>query len=223
MANTGQQKKGVLFDVDGTLVDTSYQHTIAWWQAFRDAGIEVPMRDIHRAIGMGADTLVPYLIGREDEDLAIGHDHHYAPYLERVQAFAGAGDLLRACHGRGLTVVLATSSEESQLGRLRRAIGADDVIDVVTTGSDVSTSKPAPDLMEVALDRAGLRPENAVMVGDTRWDIESAGKAGLRCIAVMTGGWSEDELLAAGAAEVWASPSELLHHLDESIIGALAD
>ena len=150
--------KGVLFDVDGTLVDTSYQHTIAWWQALRDAGLEVPMREIHRAIGMGSEPLLEHLIGRTDEDITLGHDHHYAPYLERVQAFAGAGDLLRACKQRGLVVALATSSEESQLGRLRRGIAADEAIDVVTTGSDVERTKPAPDLVQVALEQASLRP-----------------------------------------------------------------
>ena len=215
--------KGVLFDVDGTLVDTSYQHTIAWWQALRDAGLKVPMREIHRAIGMGSEPLLEHLIGRTDEDITLGHDHHYAPYLERVQAFAGAGDLLRACKQRGLVVALATSSEESQLGRLRRGIAADEAIDVVTTGSDVERTKPAPDLVQVALEQASLRPEDAVMVGDTRWDVEAAAKAGLPCIAVMTGGWSEAELRAAGAVEVWASPADLLAHLDESAIGGLAD
>jgi HAD superfamily hydrolase (TIGR01509 family) len=213
---------GVLFDLDGTLVDTSYHHTIAWWQAFRDAGIEVPMREIHRAIGMGADTLLPHLIGRDDEDIKTGHANHYAPFLERVQAFEGAADLLRACKKRGLTVVLATSAEESQLGRLRRGLDADDAIDVVTTGSDVGISKPAPDLMHVALERSGLQAGNVVMVGDTRWDVESAASAGIRCVAVMTGGWSEPELREAGAVEVWASPAELLAHLDESVLGSSA-
>ena len=214
--------RGVLFDLDGTLVDTSYHHTIAWWQAFRDHGIEVPMREIHRAIGMGADTLLPHLIGRDDDDLKTGHTNHYAPFLERVQAFEGAADLLRACKKRGLTVVLATSAEESQLPRLRRGLDADDAIDVVTTGSDVGASKPAPDLMQVALERSGLQADNVVMVGDTRWDVESAAKAGIRCVTVMTGGWSESELREAGAVEIWASPAELLAHLDESVVGSSA-
>lgn len=213
------ESRGVLFDLDGTLVDTGYHHTIAWWQAFRDAGIEVPMREIHRAIGMGADMLLPHLIGRDDEDITTGHANHYAPFLERVQAFEGAADLLRACKKRGLLVVLATSTEKRNLGRLRRGLDADDAIDVVTTGSDVERSKPAPDLMQVALEQSGLRPQDAVMVGDTKWDVESAAKAGLPCVTVMTGGWSEQELRDAGAVEVWASPAELLAHLDESVIG----
>jgi HAD superfamily hydrolase (TIGR01509 family) len=215
--------RGVLFDIDGTLVDTGYHHTIAWWQAFRDAGIQVPMREIHRAIGMGADQLLPHLIGRDDEDLRTGHDHYYAPYLEGVQSFEGAAELLRECKARGLVVVLATSSDESQLGRLRRGIGADDAIDHVTSASDVERSKPAPDLIQVALDAASLRPGDAVMVGDTRWDVESAATAGVPCVTVMTGGWSEAELRAAGAVEVWASPADLLDHLDESVIGRLAE
>ena len=108
------------------------------------------------------------------------------------------------------------------MGRLRRGLGADDAIDHVTTSSDVEESKPAPDLMQAALDRAGLEPHNAVMVGDTRWDVESAAQAGLPCVAVMTGGWSEQELRDAGAVEVWASPADLLAHLDESVIGRLS-
>src|SRR4051794_8415790 len=111
--------RGVLFDIDGTLLDTSYPHTVAWWTALRDAGHRVPMREIHRAIGMGSDKLVPHLIGptgdAESEDLSTAHSHHYAPYLERLVAFDGAADLLRACAERGLTVVLATSAQQWQL------------------------------------------------------------------------------------------------------------
>jgi HAD superfamily hydrolase (TIGR01549 family) len=214
--------KGVLFDVDGTLVDTSYQHTVAWWLAFRDAGLELPMRDIHRAIGMGDDQLLPYFLGREDMDVKTAHSNYYAPFLEQVQTFESAGDLLRACKERGLVVVLASSAGADAMTRLQRAIGADDAIDHVTTSGDVERSKPAPDLMEVALDKASLKPDDAVMVGDTKWDVESAAKAGLRCVAVMTGGWSAEELKAAGAVEVWASPAELLANLDASIIGSLA-
>ena len=222
MPGTRRHLRGILFDVDGTLVDTSYQHTIAWSQAFRDAGLRVPMRDIHRAIGMGADTLLPHLIGHEDADIRIGHDHYYAPYLEQVQPFEGAAELLRACSRLGLTVALVTSARSSQLERVRKALQADDAIDHATTGDDVQTSKPAPDLTNTALRRAALLPEDTVMVGDTKWDIESAAKAGLPCIAVMTGGWAADELRLAGAAEVWDSPAQLLHSLHDSLIGTRA-
>lgn len=222
MSLTGKHPNGVLFDLDGTLVDSSYQHTIAWWHAFRDAGVQVPMREIHRAIGMGADSLVPHLIERQDDDLSTAHDHYYAPYLEQVQVFEGAADLLRACRGLGLTVVLASSSEESQLQRLRRALAADDAIDHVTTGSDVDQSKPAPDLIELALQRASLQPHEAVMVGDTKWDVESAGKAGVPCVALMSGGWDAQELRAAGAVEVWESPQALLIGLKDSLIASLS-
>jgi phosphoglycolate phosphatase-like HAD superfamily hydrolase len=217
-----RQPLGVLFDVDGTLVDTSYQHTIAWWQALRDAGLDVPMREIHRAVGMGADMLLPHLIGRDDSSIRTGHDNYFAPFLQQVPAFEDAAELLRACHRLGLTVVLASSSGMSQLERLREAIGADDAIDHVTTADDVDASKPAPDLMHVALTRAKVRPQDAVMVGDTRWDVESAARAGMPCVAVMTGGWDAEELRAAGAAEVWESPSQLLRSLDDSIITRLA-
>jgi HAD superfamily hydrolase (TIGR01509 family) len=210
--------RAVLFDIDGTLVDTSYLHTVAWWQAFRDAGHEVPMREIHRAIGMGSDKLVPHLIGRDDDDLSTAHSHHYAPYLERLVAFDGAADLLRACHDRGLTVVLATSAQDWQLDRLRRSIGADDVIDHVTGASDVEASKPSPDIVNAALAASGVGPDDAVMVGDTKWDVEAAAKAGVRCVAMTTGGWSQQELRDAGAVEVYAGPRDLLDRLDDSIL-----
>jgi HAD superfamily hydrolase (TIGR01549 family) len=210
--------RGVLFDIDGTLVDTSYLHTIAWWQAFRDAGHEVPMREIHRAIGMGSDKLVPHLIGRDDDDLSTSHAHHYAPYLERLVAFDGAADLLRACSRRNLTVVLATSAQDWQLDRLRRSIGADDVVDHITNADDVEASKPAPDIVEVALRDSGLDAESAVMVGDTKWDVDAAAKAGVRCLAMTTGGWSEAELRDAGAVAVYAGPRDLLDRFDDSIL-----
>lgn len=215
MADSG---RGVLFDIDGTLVDTSYLHTVAWWQAFRDAGYEVPMREIHRAIGMGSDKLVPHLIGKDDAELSTAHSHHYAPFLERLVTFDGAPDLLRACAERGLTVVLATSAQEWQLDRLRRAIGADDVVAHVTSAADVAESKPAPDIVETALKVSGLSADRAVMVGDTKWDVEAAGRCGVPCVAMMTGGWSADELRDAGAVEVYGGPRELLDNLDKSVL-----
>lgn len=213
-------RRGVLFDIDGTLVDTSYHHTLAWWQALRDAGYEVPSREIHRAIGMGSDKLLPHLIGRDDDDISTGHAHHYAPFLERLVAFDGAAELLRACHDRGLVVVLATSAKDWQLPRLRRAIGADDVVDHVTGAADVEESKPAPDIVEAALAGSGLAAGDAVMVGDTKWDVEAAGRCGVPCVAMLTGGWSEQELREAGAVEVYAGPRDLLDRLDSSILVA---
>jgi HAD superfamily hydrolase (TIGR01509 family) len=215
MADNG---RGVLFDIDGTLLDTSYLHTIAWWQAFRDAGHEVPMREIHRAIGMGGDKLIPHLIGKDDDDISTGHAHHYAPFLERLVAFDGAADLLRECRSRGLTVVLATSAKSWPLDRLRRAIGADDAIEHITDADDVQESKPAPDIVQAALTKSGLAPEQAVMVGDTKWDVESAASCGVACVGMLTGGWSEDELRDAGAAEVYTGPRDLLERLDASVL-----
>ena len=215
-------RRGVLFDIDGTLVDTSYLHTLAWWQALRDAGHDVAMREIHRAIGMGSDKLLPHLIGTEDPDISTGHDHHYAPHLERLVAFDGAAELVRACKRAGLSVVLATSAKDWQLDRLRRAIGADDAVDAVTSASDVEDSKPAPDIVRTALRAGGLAADAAVMVGDTKWDVEAAGRAGTPCVTMLTGGWSEPELRDAGAVEVWAGPRDLLEHFDDSALGRLA-
>lgn len=214
--------RGVLFDIDGTLVDTSYPHTVAWWMALRDAGHDVPMREVHRAIGMGSDKLLPHLIGREDDDISTAHGHYYAPWLERLMAFDGAGELLRACKRAGLTVVLATSAQQWQLDRLRRAIGADDAVDAVTSAGDVDDSKPSPDIVTSALDAAGLDAGDAVMVGDTKWDVEAAAAAGVPCVAVLTGGWSEMELRDAGAVDVYAGPRELLDRFAGTPLGRLA-
>ncbi|GAC1328025.1 MAG: HAD family hydrolase [Mycobacteriales bacterium] len=215
-------RAGVLFDVDGTLVDTNYLHVLAWWHAFRDADHDVSMTDIHRSIGMGSDTLVEHLLGREDEHAAAAHTHHYAPYLEQLRPFPQAAETLRAVKALGLQVVLATSASEDEVESLTKAIGADDAIGEVTSSADAETSKPAPDILQVALERSGLRPEDTLMVGDTVWDIEAARKAGLDCIAVLSGGISRSELEQAGAVAVYDNVAALLDDLDASPIGRLA-
>ena len=118
-------------------------------------------------------------------------------------------------------MVLATSAQQWQLDRLRQALAADEAVDHVTNADDVEESKPSPDIVAAALEVSGLEPEGAVMVGDTKWDVEAAARCGVRCVAMLTGGWSEDELREAGAAEVYAGPRQLLEHLDESVLGKL--
>jgi HAD superfamily hydrolase (TIGR01509 family) len=214
----------VLFDVDGTLVDSNYLHAVTWWEAFLQAGHEVPMARIHRAIGMGSDQLLDELLpdDRErDDDTGIrtAHSALYATYWSRLRPLRHAAGLLRACKERGLRVVLASSADEREFAVLRGVLDAEDAIDAATSSADVERSKPAADLVQVALNRAGVSAAEAVFVGDTVWDVRACEKAGVRCIGLLSGGISRDELLGAGAAQVYDGPAELLAGLPESLLG----
>jgi HAD superfamily hydrolase (TIGR01509 family) len=213
--------KGVLFDVDGTLVDSNYLHVVAWWHAFRAHGHDVSMTDLHRAVGQGSDRLVETILGRDDRSVADAHGDFYGAHFYELRAFPDAADLLRACKKGGLAVVLATSASEKEAGHLTDALGADDAVDVVTTKDDAGSSKPAPGIIHTALDKAGLSPGDALLVGDTVWDVEAAGRAGLPCIAVLSGGIGAAELRDAGAVAVYEHVADLLSELDRSPIGAL--
>ena len=213
----------VIFDVDGTLVDTNYLHAVTWWEACRQRGHDVPMARVHRAIGMGSDKLLDHLLPADrdtkaDDDLRAAHKALYGEYWARLRAFEGAADLLRACAKRGAKVVLASSASEREMKALRAALDAEDAIMAATSSADAEQSKPAPDIVEVALSRAGVRPEQAVFVGDTVWDVEACRRAGLPCVAVLTGGIGRQELVEAGAVAVYDSVAELLDKLDESPI-----
>jgi HAD superfamily hydrolase (TIGR01509 family) len=213
-----------LFDVDGTLVDTNYLHAVTWWEAFEQAGHQVPMAEIHRAIGMGSGQLLDKLLPEDrdsgaDADIRLAHSALYSTYWSRLRPLPGAADLLRACKRRGLTVVLASSADESEFKVLRAALDAEDAIDEATFAGDVESSKPAPDLVEAALDRAGVQAEQAVFIGDTVWDVQACQKAGVPCIGVLSGGVSRDELTSAGAAEVYPGPGDLLAALADSLLG----
>ncbi|WP_256070154.1 HAD family hydrolase [Streptomyces sp. DvalAA-14] len=213
----------MLFDVDGTLMDTVYLHTVAWWEALRQHGERVPMSRVHRSIGMGSDHLLDHLLGEDhdhgdDSALSAAHDTLYAQYWTRLAPLEGAADLLRACAARGWRVVLASSASDRELRVMRDALGADDAIDAVTTADDVEASKPSPDLVARALERAAVPPDRAVFVGDAVWDAEAAGRAGVRCVGLLSGGVSREELTGAGAAEVYQGPADLLAHLDGSLL-----
>ncbi len=216
-------RPAILFDVDGTLVDTNYFHTVAWWRAFQDIGEQVPMSSIHPLIGMGSDQLVERLIGRESEEATELHSEHYEPFKDDIKAFPKASELLRESDRRGARVVLATSSGEEDVPRLCQAVGAGDAVDYVVSKGDVEKSKPAPDIFEAALDRAGLRAEDAAAVGDTTWDVLAARRCGLSCVALQTGGIAAAELVAAGAAAVYEDPSDLLEQLSTSPLARLLD
>ena len=219
--------RAALFDVDGTLVDTNYLHAVTWWEAFAQAGHVVPMAEIHRAIGMGSGLMLDKLLPQDrdtgdDADIRAAHSALYATYRSRLRPLPGAADLLRACKRQGLTVVLASSADEPEFNMLRAALDAEDAIDAATFSGDVEASKPAPDLVQVALDKAGVPAGEAVFTGDTVWDVQACQKAGVPCIGLLSGGISRDELTSAGAAEIYPGPGDLLASLGESLLARAA-
>jgi len=212
---------GVLFDVDGTLVDTNYLHVVAWWQAFRSQGHQVEMTRLHRTVGQGSDQFVSSILGHDDQKVADAHTDFYGQWKHQLAAFPGAAELLRITKKAGLSVVLATSASEDEAEHLTAAIDADDVIDVVTTKADVDASKPDPDIVQTALDKAGLRADDAVFLGDTVWDVQAASRAGVPCVAVLSGGISAAELREAGAIAVYRDVAQLVEEFDDSPLGRL--
>jgi HAD superfamily hydrolase (TIGR01509 family) len=202
--------RAVLFDVDGTLVDTNYLHVLAWRRVVLDHDEpEITSARIHRLVGMGTDELMETLFGRIRPELKPERARHFEALKPEIRAFPGTADLLRALHGRGVRVVLATSAENA--------------IDAVTSAEEVEAAKPAPDLFCVALEEAGTKPEATVVVGDTVWDVKAAARAGLPCVAVLSGGISRAELADAGAIAIYDDVADLLENLDQSpLLGSVS-
>jgi len=203
--------RAVLLDVDGTLVDTNYLHTLAWSRALRRAGEWAPMNAIHRLIGMGADQLLPRLIGRFDEQIADSRPQLYAELADEAAPFPGAHQLVATLKNRRIAVVLATSSPQRELDRAMAILDIGELVDCVTTADDVQRSKPDPQIFEVARQGIGADPDDTVVIGDSIWDIEAATSAGLRCIALESGGFSRAELAQASA--VFRDVAQLDDHL----------
>jgi HAD superfamily hydrolase (TIGR01509 family) len=208
----------VLFDIDGTLVDSNYLHVDAWQRALAELGEPTDAWRIHRAIGMDSARLLSAVVGaRDDEWRERAKDLHSQYYKEqsgRLRAFDGAAELLRAIAGRGLKVVLATSAPEDEFELLRTAIDADDAIHAYTTADDVDAAKPDPGILEVALERAGVGPSDALRIGDSVWDLTAASRAHIRGAGVLSGGVGPSELIDAGAVDVFDDPRDLLARLD---------
>jgi HAD superfamily hydrolase (TIGR01509 family) len=210
--------RAVLLDVDGTLIDANYQHALAWYRAFRANGLVMPIWKIHRHVGMGGDQLVPALIGEEadaekGEAIRESRKEIYEELIEEVAPLDGAHELIADLKERGRTAVLASSAPEKEIDHYLDLLEARDLADGWTTDDDVEATKPEPDLVRAALVMA--RTDEAVLVGDTPWDIESARKSGIETITVITGGYSEQELRDAGAVGVYESVQELRAHLEE--------
>ena len=216
--------RAVLFDIDGTLVDSNYSHVDAWVKAFRDVGRPVDAWRVHRSIGKDSALLVRGLLGDDADDELVdrvkdAHTEHYASHLGEgtdLHVFAGATELLAELARRGHQVVLATSAPEEELAVLRELLDVEGALWAVTSSEDVDTAKPDPGIVEVALERAGVAPDRAVMVGDATWDVEAAARAGVASVGVLTGGFSRQELADAGAQVTYDDAAALLAGLDES-------
>jgi HAD superfamily hydrolase (TIGR01509 family) len=211
-----------ILDIDGTLVDTNYHHAIAWFRAFRQHGLTLPLWQIHRHIGMGGDQLVASLAGEgfdaeHGEDVRGAEKILYMQLIAEVQPLEGARLLLETLKGRGHALILASSAKPEEVAHYLDLLDARELADGWTDSGDVEKTKPEPDLVRAAVEKAG--GGEAVMIGDSVWDCEAAGRAGLKTIGVLTGGFCEDELSDAGAAAVFRSLHELREGLDGTPLG----
>lgn len=211
-----------ILDVDGTLVDSVYHHALTWHRAFARFGLTVPVWRCHRSIGMGGDQIVPELAGEEaeaehGEALRETEGELFAEIIDQVKPLAGAAELVEALAGRGLEVVLASSAQAGEAERHIETLGVGETIAGYTTGDDVEATKPEPDLVEAALAKAGTR--DAVMVGDSVWDIRAAERAGVECVGLLCGGFAASELRDAGAVSIHDGPAELREELDRTPLG----
>jgi HAD superfamily hydrolase (TIGR01509 family) len=215
--------KGVIFDIDGTLVDSNDAHAKSWVDTFAEAGYDVPFDAVRPLIGMGADKLLPKTIG-------IKHDTPVAKklikrrseifrerYLPRLLPLEGSRDLVLRVRSNGLKAIVATSAKDEELKGLLKAAQVEDLMQERATASDAKRSKPDPDIVQAAIKESDTDAENLVMIGDTPYDIEAATKARVRPIAFRSGGWTDEDL--KGAVEIYDGPADLLAHYDSSLIG----
>jgi HAD superfamily hydrolase (TIGR01509 family) len=215
--------RAVIFDVDGTLVDTNDLHTASWVEAFRRFGHEVPYDTVRRQMGKGGDQLMPAVLPRdvfERQGREIGEyrsDLFMREYLPRARAFPEVPALLRRVREAGQRVVLASSSSAEEVERYKEIAGIAGLADAETTKDDAEHSKPAPDIFRAALERiAPIPAEEAVAVGDSPFDAEGAAKVGLRAVGVLCGGFPEDAMWAAGFVALYRDPADLLANYDRS-------
>jgi HAD superfamily hydrolase (TIGR01509 family) len=210
-----------ILDIDGTLVDTNYHHAVAWYRAFRQQGFVLPLWRIHRHIGMGGDQLVAALAGEgfdreQGDEVRAAEGVLYMELIGEAEPLEGARKLIEDLKGNGHSVVLASSAKTQELEHYLTLLDARSLADAWTDSSDVERTKPHPDLVLAALEKAGAEPDGAVMIGDSVWDCRAAERAGVRSVGVLTGGFCEDELLGAGASKVFSAVEELRGHLAET-------
>jgi HAD superfamily hydrolase (TIGR01509 family) len=215
-------KPAAILDVDGTLVDTNYHHALAWYRAFRQHGVVLPIWRIHRHIGMGGDQLVASLVGEafdaeHGDDVRSAEKALYMSLIVEVEPLEGARDLIADLREAGHAVVLASSAKAQEVDHYLDLLDARSIVDGWTTSADVERTKPEPDLVAAAVEKAG--GGDAVMLGDSTWDCESAKRAGLETVGVLMGGFSERELLDAGAKCVFHSLVELRESMEDTPFG----
>jgi len=218
--------RAVIFDVDGTLVDSNDQHARAWVEALAEYGYKVPVEQVRPLIGMGGDKVLPILTGLSAAEpkgkrIAERRDAIFADkYLPQVRPLPGARDLLLGLKGDGLKLAVASSSAKGLLKRLLNIVGAPDVFEKTASGDDAEDSKPDPDIVHAALKGLAEPADVVAMIGDTPYDVEAARRAKVRPIAFRSGGWKDEDL--KGAIEIYDGPLDLLQHLDESAIAPAA-
>jgi HAD superfamily hydrolase (TIGR01549 family) len=223
---TASRTTAILFDIDGTLVDSNFLHIEAWARAFWQCDREVAAWRIQRAIGADSSELIGMLTEDDIDEatrsqLKTLHTKNYAELGARLNALPGARELVREIAGRGARVILATSAPQEELDLLLEVLDLGEAVHAVTSGEDVDTAKPDPGLIAIALERAGVGPDDAIMVGDASWDVIAAERAGLATVAVLSGGTGEHELREAGAVAVYEDAAAVLADLDDGPLAAL--
>jgi HAD superfamily hydrolase (TIGR01509 family) len=219
--------RAILFDIDGTLVDTNDLHVEAWDRAFREHGHDFTRDQIHSQIGKGGDNLLPSLLpdSSEEEREAIDRRHgdiYKSELIPTARPFPRASDLLERTKDEGLKVVLASSAGAEEIDHYVELLGKE-LISFTTGKDDVEASKPCPDIFEAALEKGGLKPDEAIVIGDTPYDVLAAKRAGLECIALLSGGFPEEELRATGALAIYRDAADLLDHWDTLAVARTAD
>lgn len=216
--------EALLSDIDGTLVDSNALHAEAWRRTFEHFGIQVRMGEAWSQIGKGGDKLIPVFVKEEDRDRlqkemeAFRRQVFHRDYMPRIVAFSKSRDLFAKLKQSGIRIILATSSDEEDVATYKRIIGIEDLVDAQSSASEAKESKPEPDIVAVALKKAGVSADRAMALGDTPYDAEAAGKLGIRVIGLTCGGWKRDDLLGAGCIEVYQDPADLLLHLEQSLL-----
>lgn len=217
--------KAVIFDIDGTLVDSVDLHARAWQETFKHFGKEIPYEQVRHQIGKGGDQLMPVFFSQEELDEKGEKMEKYRgelykrDYLPRVRAFPLVRELFQKIKDDGLRLALASSAKEEELEAYKKIARIEDLVEEETSADDADKSKPHPDIFEAALDRLGdVEADEAIVIGDTPYDAEAAGKISLRTLGVLCGGFPEAELRAAGCIEIYQGPADLLARYEETLI-----
>ena len=218
--------KAVIFDIDGTLIDSVDLHAQAWQETFKHFGKEIPYEDVRHQIGKGGDQLLPVFFSKDELDEKGSEMEEYRSrlfkrdFLPRVRAFPKVRELFQRIKDDGKRIALASSAKEDELKTYKRIAHIEDLVEEETSADDADKSKPHPDIFEAALERLGdIKPDEAVVVGDTPYDAEAAGKLSLRTIGILCGGFPEAELKAAGCIAIYQDPADLLARYEETLIG----